>query len=218
MQTAFHQERVAAIADQYKQRGYQVMEEPDKSLLPDFLQKFQPDILAQNGIESVIVEVQSYGQVARSRKMERLAKSVEDHPGWRLELILSNPPQTPIAESARPTIGFAEIEDRIANSKYLAAHGDLRGAVMLLWSALEAVIRTGLERIPASFINNTPTAIIKQGVAYGLMDPKDYDVLNQLLPIRNAAVHGFDEFVDTDLLDNCTRITVSILAEVQELK
>ena len=223
METAFHQERVAAIADRYRQRGYQVVEEPDATQLPDFLSGFKPDLLAQNGTESVIVEVQSYGQVARSRKLERLAKSVEQHTGWRLELVLSNPPETPASESpatnlTRPTIGVQEIEERIGNSKYLASLGDLRAAVILLWSALEAAIRIGLERIPASFINNTPSAIIKQGVAYGLMDPKDYDVLSQLLPTRNAAAHGFAEAVDADLLEKSTQITGNILAEVKGLK
>jgi len=59
MQTAFHQERVAAIAHRYRQRGYQVMERPDAEQLPDFLQGFKPDLLAENGAESVVVEVQS---------------------------------------------------------------------------------------------------------------------------------------------------------------
>ena len=223
MQTAFHQERVAAIAHRYRQRGYQVMERPDAEQLPDFLQGFKPDLLAENGAESVVVEVQSYGQVARSRNLEKLAKSVERHPGWRLELVLSNSPETPAngtlsAEPKWPTLRFSEIEDRIGNSKYLASIGDSPAAVILLCSALEATLRIGLERIPASFINNAPAAIIKQGVAYGLMDPEDYDILSQLLPVRNTAVHGFAGPVDADLLDKSTRITESILAEVKGLK
>lgn len=223
MQTEFHQGRVAAIADRYRQRGYQVVEEPDAKHLPDFLQGFKPDLLAENGAESVVVEVQSYGQVARSRDLERLAKSVERHPGWRLELVLSNPTEPsadePLsAESKLPTIGFQEIEDLIGNSKYLASVGDSRAAVILLCSALEAALRIGLERIPASFINNVPVAIIKQGVAYGLMDPEDFNTLSQLLPVRDTAVHGFAGPVDADLLDKSTRITKSILAEVKGLK
>ncbi len=223
MQTAFHQERVAAIAHRYRQRGYQVVEEPDAGQLPEFLQGFKPDLLAKNGAEAVVVEVQSYGQVARSRTLEELAKSVERHPGWRLELVLSNSPETPengtlSAESKQPTIPIQKIEERINNSKYLASIGDSPAAVILLWSALEASLRIGLERIPASFINNAPAAIIKQGVAYGLMDPEDCDILSQLLPVRNTAVHGFAGSVDADLLDRSTRITKSILAEVKGLK
>lgn len=225
MESAWHSERVAAVANRYRQRGYQVVEEPVAEQLPDFLQgfNFRPDLLAENGAESVIVEVQSYGRVTRSRRLEDLAKSIERHPGWRLELVLSNPPESvereaPAAESKSPTIEFSEIEQRIENSKYLASTGDLRAAVILLFSALEAALRAGLERIPASFINNEPEAIIKQGVAYGLMDPEDYNILRQLLPARNAAVHGFAETVDVGLLEKSTSITQSILAEVKGYK
>lgn len=225
MEPAFHSERVAAIADRYRQRGYQVVEEPVAEQLPDFLQgfNFRPDLLAENEAESVIVEVQSYGRVTRSRRLEDLAKSIERHPGWRLELVLSNPPDSPepeslATESKYPTIEFSEIDERIQNSKYLASIGDLRSAVILLYSALEAILRAGLERIPASFINNVPAAILKQGVAYGLMDPEDYNILRQLLPARNAAVHGFAEIVDVGLLEKSTNITQSILAEVKGYK
>ena len=223
MQTAFHQERVAAVADRYRKHGYRVVEEPEVGQLPDFLQEFKPDLLAENGAESVIVEVQAYGQVVRNPKLERLAESVERHPGWRFELIISNPSaasvsELPTADSKQSTIGVAEIEDRIGSSQHLATAGDSQAAVILLWSALEAAIRTGLERIPASFINNAPVAILKQGIAYGLMDPEDYEVLSQLLPVRNAAAHGFAGVVNANLLDASTRITNSILAEVKEMK
>lgn len=225
MESPWHSERVAAIADRYRQRGYEVVEEPVAGQLPKFLQglKFRPDLIAKSEAESVIVEVQSYGRVARSRRLEDLAKSVERHPGWRLELVLSNPPEAverealPV-ESKSPTIKFSEIEERIKNSKYLASTGDLRAAVILLFSALEAALRAGLERIPASFINNDSEAIIKQGVAYGLIDPEDYDTLRQLLPVRNAAVHGHAEAVDLDLLTKSTSITQRILAEVKGYK
>jgi hypothetical protein len=224
MESALHRERVTAVAGRYRQRGYQVVEEPVTEQLPSFLQElnFRPDLLAENGSESVIVEIQSFGQVARSRKMEKVAKSVERHPNWRLELVLNNPPESidpmqPAGEPGSATIGFSEIEERIGSSKHLASVGDLQAAVILLWSALEATIRSGLERIPASFINNAPSAILKQGVAYGLMDPEDYDTLNQLLPVRNAAVHGFAEAVDVALLEKSTRITKSILVEAKTL-
>lgn len=222
METAFHQERVTAVADRYRQRGYQVTQEPAAEQLPSFLQGFRPDLLAQNAAESVVVEIKSYGQVTRSQELESLAKQVESHPGWRMELVFSNPPEQSADEvrppaSEFPTLGVSEIERRIASSKHLASHGDTQSAVILLWSALEATLRIGLERIPASFINNIPSAILKQGVAYGLMDPKDYDFLSQLLPVRNAAAHGFSNAVDRETIEKATRLTKSILTEVKAM-
>lgn len=220
METEFHQERVSAIADRYRKRGYQVVQEPNPSQLPSFLQGFRPDILAQNAAESVVVEIKSYGQVTRSQELENLAKSIESHPGWRMELVFSNPPEqtaseAPSINSQNPTIGIPEIESRIASSKQLASIGETQSAIILLWSALEATLRIGLERIPASFINNSSAAIIKQGVAYGLMDQKDSDFLSQLLPARNAAAHGFSNSVDDEILKEATQLTVSILSEVK---
>ena len=224
METATERERAASVAGRYRQRGYQVVEEPATDQLPDFLQElnFQPDLLATNGLESVIVEIQSFGQVARSQVMERVAETVERHPNWRLELILGHLPEAtdseqPAEEFETSTIGFSEIEERINSSKHLASVGDLQAAVILLWSALEATLRNGLERVSASFVNNVPAAILKQGVAYGLMDPEDYNTLSRLLPVRNAATHGFAATVDVDLLEKSTHITKSILAEVKAL-
>ncbi len=230
METVIERERAASVAGRYRQRGYQVVEEPTVEQLPDFLRElnFRPDLLATNGSESVIVEIQSFGQVARSQVMEQVAETVERHPKWRLELILGHLPEPidpeqaagglqAIGELGSPTIGFSEIEGRIGNSKYLASVGELQAAVILLWSALEATLRNGLQRVPASFINNVPAAILKQGVAYGLMDPEDYETLNRLLPVRNAAVHGFAAAVNVDLLEQATRITKNVLAEVKEL-
>lgn len=214
METELEQERVTAVAERYRQRGYQVIQEPDAEQLPDFLQGFRPDLLAQNAAESVVVEIQSYGQVARSPALEKLAESVEKSPGWRLELVLSNPPESPLAEPGSPTFDLTVITGMIESSKYLAAGGNLQASVVLVWSALEAAIRTSLEKLPASFINNSAAALIKQAVAYGLIDPEDYETLIRLLPARNAAAHGFAGQVNPNLLEKVVHITESILAEM----
>ena len=47
-------ESVATVAERYKQRGYQVVFEPDPSLLPKEAKSLHPDLLASKDDEHVI--------------------------------------------------------------------------------------------------------------------------------------------------------------------
>lgn len=61
MQTSvdIERRRLLELGREYRKLGYQVVLEPQREQLPAFLAPFQPDMLAWNDAESVVVEVNS---------------------------------------------------------------------------------------------------------------------------------------------------------------
>jgi hypothetical protein len=52
--TSREKQRARAIAEEYRSKGYEVIEEPSPAQLPDFLASYHPDMLAQRGDEAII--------------------------------------------------------------------------------------------------------------------------------------------------------------------
>src|SRR5438876_11579187 len=93
------QSRLNDIAEEYKQRGYVVTVAPTPKRLPKFLTKFMPDIVAEGPNESVVIEVKSPSRVRGTEYWKELSSVVQEHPGWRLELVVNDsslrqPPET----------------------------------------------------------------------------------------------------------------------------
>ena len=61
METTFSLERLRAksLADRYRRKGYEVIEEPAPNQLPDFMAGYRPDMILRKGGESIVLEVKS---------------------------------------------------------------------------------------------------------------------------------------------------------------
>ena len=92
---------VLQVAEKYRQKDYEMVLQPCPSSLPDFLRGYQPDLLARQGDESVVVEVKAGSAPSRRALFRELARAVEGHPGWRFELVVANAP--PVPEPEAPT-------------------------------------------------------------------------------------------------------------------
>ena len=72
--TTLEKQRARTLAEEYRSKGYQVIEEPSQEQLPDFLSNYQPDLLIQKGHEGVVVEVKSRSSLAKDSKIRDLAR------------------------------------------------------------------------------------------------------------------------------------------------
>src|SRR6478672_7315459 len=82
-------ERLARVAKEYRSKGYQVSLSPQSADLP-----YTPDIIARNDNETVVIEVKS--NLSQVSRINRMAQAVQEHPGWRFELIIAKgKPRTP---------------------------------------------------------------------------------------------------------------------------
>ena len=57
--TSLEEQRAHDLAEEYRKKGYHVIEKPSPEQLPDFLSSYRPDLLARKGQTGVVVEVKS---------------------------------------------------------------------------------------------------------------------------------------------------------------
>lgn len=185
--------RIADIAREYRRKGYTVKVCPSRDDLPNFLSDYQPDIIAEGEKESVVIEVKSRHHLSENDRIYRIARVVEAQPGWRFELVMTNPKGTTLisSESRLPTLG--ELSTRLTKAKRLAGRGDLEAAISMAWSAAEGLLRLigkdeniVLDREPSSYVT-------KKLYSLGLIDASSYQELSNVYKVRNSIIHGLVE-------------------------
>lgn len=185
--------RITDIANEYRRKGYKVKVCPSRDDLPSFLFDYRPDIIAEGERESVVIEVKSRQDLSNNDQIYRMAKIVGVQPGWRFELVMTNPKGSTLisSESRLPTI--EELSTRLTKAKRLAGHGDLEAATSTAWSAAEGLLRLigkaeniVLDREPSSYVT-------KKLYSLGLIDNSSYQELSKVYKIRNSVVHGLVE-------------------------
>ena len=203
-----HNQIVDEIADKYEKQGYRVIIEPKQ--LPDFLKGYRPDLLAEGQSESVVVEVKVGREVRRADYWSSLAATVGQQPGWRFELVVANPQQSPEKES----ISIEEIEALLRESEQLEQRGNQKAALLVTWPALEASLRFAAETHRVDTPDDQPQTLIGRLYSDGVLEEEEYRALKQGLRIRNATVHGFrGESVQEELLHQLRALARHLVSE-----
>lgn len=96
-------QRARAIAEEYRNKGYEVIEKPAPEQLPDFLAGYQPDLLAWKGDESIVVAVKARSSLAKDPRVRELAQLLQTKPRWNFELVVvGEAEQLKVPEGVRP--------------------------------------------------------------------------------------------------------------------
>lgn len=184
-------ERLLQLAEEYRNKGYEVSFHPNPEDLPDFLRGYRPDLIARQGNESVIVEVKSRSSLNSSTQyLRNLAQVVERHPGWRFELVMTNPEDATYSPKAESSLQRSEIETRLQVARQLAAQHP-ESAILYSWSLVEATLRLVAEHEGLSLQRFDPLYLVKQLVTEGVISRSEYQLLMNALSLRNAIAHGF---------------------------
>lgn len=183
--------RARVLAEEYRRRGYEVIEAPSREQLPDFLASYQPDLLIRKGQESIVVAVKSRTALTKDPHIRELARLLRTKPNWNFELVVAGEEeQWRVPEGARP---FAR-EDILSNveaAEHLLEAGFSEAALLLAWSAVEAAVRLLTEEEHIVLDCHTPIYILKQAVMHGVISRDEYRVLTKIMEYRNALIHGF---------------------------
>jgi hypothetical protein len=183
-------ESVSTIAERYRQRGYQVVFEPDPSLLPREAKSLHPDLLASKGNEHVIVEVKYQQNLLGYPALMRLAEVIRGIPGWRLDVVVLEQPKRPVeaeplsVEDAKRRL---EAADRVAEGT-----ADYAAALLLLWTAVEAILRDQVRKQTEDSLTST-SRLPKLAYSLGLIGTQDVATAEWMTRIRNEVVHGRTE-------------------------
>jgi hypothetical protein len=203
-------QRLRDIANYLKRRGYRVLVEPPSNSLPEFLRPFRPDLVAESEDESLVIEMTSRDRHSDPVYWRELTNAVEEHPGWRLELVLAPPPNG----QRLPALSAAEIKDRLRSSALLTGQGQTNAAFLLNWSALEAAMRHVCDREELDPPDYRTATLISRLYTEGEMDREDYDRLMELMRQRNAIVHGMSAPpVEPDTVAELDRLSRELLEQ-----
>jgi uncharacterized protein YutE (UPF0331/DUF86 family) len=190
--TNTERERTLQLAQEYRDEGYTVLLEPSLENLPDFLKKYHPDIVAIRGGESVVIEVKSRSALNSSshQYLRNLAQLVEQQPGWRFELIITNPEDTAYSRQVEESFQQSEIESRIQVARQLATQ-HVESAFLYSWSLVEATLRLIVQKERLNSQRFSPLYLVKELVNEGMISKSEYQLLMNAISLRNAIVHGF---------------------------
>jgi hypothetical protein len=189
-----HIDAIAAIAESYRQRGYQVEVEPAGQALPPFLLGFQPDLIARSPNENVVIEVKVGTRTSVADRLREVAERVNNQPGWRFSVVFSDP-NNPGQIVEGETTPLPALEQRLESGRQLIQSGQGEAAFLLLWSTIEGVLRLLGDRAKLPLKNLPPSALIRELYSQGELNRQQFDTLMRELPLRNQLVHGLGSTV-----------------------
>lgn len=201
-------ERLLILADEYREKGYKVFFHPNPEELPDFLNKYRPDMIVRRGEENVVIEVKSRSSLNSSsnQDLRNLAQAVEKHPGWRFELVMTNPEDIMYSLKAEGSLQEHEIESQLQVARQLITQHP-ESAILYSWSLVEATLRLIAQKEELSLQRFDPLYLVKQLAIEGVISKSEYQLLMNSLLLRNSIAHGF----------KTTQITQNSVYELIEL-
>jgi hypothetical protein len=119
-----------------------------------------------------------------------MVKAVRAEPGWNFELALFDTgKQIDAPEEAIP-FGRETISRVVAEAEKLLGNGFAEAALLRIWSAAEAAVRSLTE--DEGWLTDRPiaTTILSMAVQIGALYGDDYKLMLHALPLRNAIAHG----------------------------
>jgi uncharacterized protein YutE (UPF0331/DUF86 family) len=210
--TSLEKQRARAIAEEYRSRGYEVIEEPSPEQLPDFLSGYHPDLLVRKGNEAIIVEVKSRSSLAKDPRIGELAQLLQTKPHWNFELVMVGEGEQLRAPEGALPFDREDILRRLEAVESLLESGFSEAALLLAWSTSEATVRLLSEEEGIILDRPNPIDILKQAVINGVISRDDYNFLANVVKYRNALVHGFKPIdFDPALVKDLIRATKRLL-------
>jgi uncharacterized protein YutE (UPF0331/DUF86 family) len=184
-------ERLIRLAEEYRDKGYEISFHPNPEDLPDFLKNYRPDMIVRRGDEAVVIEVKSRSSLNSSTQyLRNLAQLVEQHPGWRFELVMTNPEDAAYSQRAEGSLQEPEIESRLQIARQLATQHP-ESAILYSWSLVEATLRLVAENEGLSLQRFDSLYLVKKLATEGVISKSEYQLLMNALSLRNSIAHGF---------------------------
>jgi len=202
--------RLASVASEYQERGYQVKVQPTGADLPDFLLGFDPDLIAIGNGESIVVEVKARNEFGDNREVAALEAAVRNRPGWRFEIIIDG-----LDSESGSLLGPRQIETSLEEAKELQKRGHAVASLLLLWSATEGILRLLADREKVELESPAAGYMTKRLYTLGLLGRDQYRILDEAVRLRNQAAHGFQVSVTQQDLAKVGAIAHELLTELE---
>jgi len=139
--TSTHDNALREVERDYRREGYDVVVTPRGDQLPPFLARFEPDLIATKGHESVVVAVKTRADLRSSADLIALAGAVEAQPGWRLDLSVTPPEHVSVVDEDVESLDHDETLARATAALTLSQGQQGEASLLLAWLAAEAALR-----------------------------------------------------------------------------
>jgi hypothetical protein len=202
--------RLASVASEYEQKGYEVKLHPTAGDLPEFLVGLEPDLIATANGESVVVEVKARNEFQNEPTVAAIEAALRNRPGWRFELIIDGSG----SEDAH-LLGAPQIGTSLEEANELEQRGHVVAALLLLWSATEGILRLLAARENVELESPAPGYMANRLYTLGLLGRDQYRILDESVRLRNQAAHGFQVLVTRQDLANVATIARELLNELE---
>jgi len=183
-------DRLASVMNAYSKLGYDVVSQPSKEVLPDFLRSFQPDLIARKPGENLIVQLKNRVQAKSLSYWLRLEQTIQEHPDWKLQLIDPGSLDIDLAPGSEPTDNDT-IKEQISQAEQLLSTNNPDLAVVVAFGALEAAMRAIVVAHELSWDHINVLTLIATLLDAGYFDQDDVSLVRRMMEKRNAIVHGF---------------------------
>lgn len=191
----FECEQLAKIAQEYKDKGYSVLVNPSSSDLPSFLASasFQPDLLAKNSEENIIVEVKTQSSLrANLSEIQQLSQTIQSQPGWHFVLALRDLPRVELVLSEREPLTTQQmlkkisVVEKLLGSRHSLDDSDVKEALTLIWPTVETVLQQIAARNQITLQENRIAYLLENLTYLGLIEQDDFRVLWGTSELRRA--------------------------------
>jgi hypothetical protein len=172
-------------ARNYRRLGYEVLEQPRGDALPSFLRAFAPDLVVMKDDDHAVVEIKTRESIIGSTEFVELAKTIDAHAGWRLELISLGRRKEPLEELSPDAL-----ERLVAAGLSASDAGQRDLALVYLVSVLDELVRDAATLHRVRGRDRSAPAVIQELSFQGIIDEETADVLKWAWKRRHAIVHG----------------------------
>ncbi len=212
------QEKVLQVAREYEKKGYKVIVEPRGKDVPSFIKNYQPDIIASNKKETVVVEVTRRPNRVAMERLKNVADQINQQKGWRFELVVTAKEESDTTIKVVTEFADSNSTDKILkNIDSLITLKQYQAAFILSWASLESVSRQILLSDNKNLQHQNPLTVIKTLFSFGYISAKELSLLENLFEIRNKVVHGYQASnLNKDSIDKLIQLVKSLAQALKE--
>ncbi len=211
-------QRVVELIQEYRTKGYSVLEPSNPGDLPEFLRgrNYIPDLIVQSKKENFVVEVKSSENLATLKPLSDVSELVNAQENWQFILVLTNPRQE--SAPASPMTSRAKALQLLSRAKHVGSLEDpalLEAWFIYAWVAAEACLELLSARGEKAKARPVGALTYIRNLAMeGELDRKDAQRLERLYKLRSAFLHSAgDVRVTTSDVEWLQRFAESLLSE-----
>ena len=180
------------LARSYEAQGFTVKVLPTPTDIPFDLGGYRADLLAEKEGQHLLIEVKRAGTPLSVDRLQSLAETVRQQPGWQLLLVPAHEGPGQSLRTASPLASWPATTERARRASALLASGETEAAFLLLWVTLEALLRRHAEQIALPVDRQPTSALLNYLYSQGELTFEQFQLALQAQQVRNQLVHGFE--------------------------